>query len=320
MKLTYILIFFSLFSVVRSQNLSTRVRYSDNAPMTLNLRQNKLRVVQFTDLHLSYGFDKNDRKTFDLIKTITKTADPDLVVFTGDQTMSIRAPHLYKKLIKVMENLKTPWTFIFGNHDNDFHSYQRLLNVVEKANTTYLQFKVGPKLDNGGFGNFKINLTFEDLPIYSFYFFDSKAELKKRTNEHLSKYEYLSQAQVEWYKNSVSEDTTKSSVFVHIPLEEYNEASDDNISQGKRGEEVYMQGKNTGLFSAMVESGKTEAIFVGHDHRNNYLFQKEGITLAYGAASGYNGYGYGKKGARIIDIENNLLSSYLVFEDLAYVY
>ena len=137
--------------------LRPQVKYSDDTPIRFDLKGPSLKIVQFSDIHLMYGFDKTDRSTFELIKNITNETNPDLVVFTGDQTLSISSLARYKDLTKFMEELKTPWTFVFGNHDYDYTSPAKIINNVLSINPVYLYFKEGPALAEGGVGNFSFN-------------------------------------------------------------------------------------------------------------------------------------------------------------------
>lgn len=296
------------FSSVAPNNAQV-IPFSDDEAFTFTLNETSLKIVQFTDLHLTYGFDKHDRMTFDLIKKVSLNEKPDLLVFSGDQTMSLISVRLYKKLISYVEKLEIPWTFIFGNHDYDFVSKARLLRAISSVKTTYLHFKVGPDFKDHSAGNFVFNYYVDDTPFYNLYFLDSKDELKTNEKDTLSKYAYFSEAQVNWYKEKALRDQSQdiySTIFMHIPLPEYLHAKDDEykdtLDGGDFGETVAAQGRNTGFFSAMQEAGKAQAVFVGHDHLNNFTFNYEGVLLAYGQASGYNGYGRVRRGARIINI------------------
>lgn len=300
--------------------------FSDDNPFIFNLGQPSLKILQFTDLHLTYGFDANDQKTLSQIEKITLHEAPDLIVLTGDQTLSISAPARYRQLIRHMETLKTPWTMIFGNHENDFHSFNKIIATIESEETDYLYFKLGPALTDGGYGNFHFNYYYNDNPFYHFYFLDSKTELKRqREITDLSRYEYFSTAQVDWFKDKVALDKlagTESAVFTHIPLVQYRyaeEAVGTPALVGHIREGIYTQSRDTGFFNAMKESGVSKAVFVGHDHRNNFEFDYEGIKLVYGQNSGYNGYGNITRGARIITIDSQkTLSTYIIYEDLTY--
>ncbi len=48
---------------------------------------------------------------------------------------------------------------------------------------------------------------------------------------------------------------------------------------------------NTGLYAAMKEMNDIKALWVGHDHKNDFHGDFHGITLGYGRKTGYGGYG-----------------------------
>lgn len=306
---------------------SFKIEYSDDLPFNFTLTKPSLKIVQFTDLHLTYGFDKFDTLTYKLIDNVINEVSPDLIIFTGDQTLSVTAPLIYKLFVKFMSEYNTPWTFIFGNHDNDFHKHNNLLGAINFNENKNLFFKVGPLLKDGGVGNFAFNYYYDGNPFYNLYFLDSKAEQRSLKRTGVSKYDHFSPAQVSWFKDKVMVDKTnsvKSSVFTHVPLVQHRLAMKEEYKaavKGYHGEGVYSQNIDTGFFDAMKESTVSEAIFVGHDHKNSFVFTYDGIKLVYGRISGYNGYGNLKRGARIIEIdETKTLSTYLIYEDLSYEY
>jgi hypothetical protein len=272
------------------------------------------KILQFTDLHLTYGFDFNDRETFRLIKLATLQEQPDLVVFTGDQTMSPMNRRLYDRLTRWMNQLDVPWTFVFGNHDDEANASKVELAslVLNKANNVL--FRMGPN-NITGVGNFLIHLidpSTEDL-TFTLYFIDSNAH---RTYEIDGTkkfwYDYIYADQINWYEamvnlvTSEAGSTLPSIAFFHIPLPEYNDVLDQPslIETGVRLELPCTPYINTGMFSKMVELGSTKGVFVGHDHINDYTYTKDGIMLGYGRATGFNAYGHKDldKGARVIHI------------------
>lgn len=293
----FILILSTLLLLVSCQK--EEITYSDNQPLTLTIKGDSLKILQITDLHLTYGIDYHDRKTFELIKHLNNADDFDLIVITGDLTMSPQAPILFSMLVDFMESLETPWTFVFGNHENDYHTYVDFLKRIKE--TTYLLFKVGPKLSEGGVGNFKIDVYQESNLFYHLYFLDTKSKRDDYTEDE-GAYDYLSDAQVSWYEAFVEQDEKESIVFMHIPLRQFIEAQD--IVGTFNEKMVYAQGKDTGFFDAMVTHGKSKAVFVGHDHLNDFYFMHTGIMLAYGRATGFNGYGTLEKGGRVIEISS----------------
>ncbi len=307
-----ILIFLVFMSVISlSGCASYEISYTDNDPFQIELQHDGLKILQVTDLHLSYGIDSYDHKTMNLIKDLADADDYDLIVITGDLTMSPAAPRLFTQFIKFMETIEIPWTFVFGNHETDFNTYEEILAKVDVP-TEYMYFKVGPELADGGYGNFKIEFTKNSLPFYNAYFLDSKAERAVYTEEE-GEYDYLSTAQVAWYDDSVSQDTVESVAFMHIPLRQYmNPTTYIGIFNEDK---VYPQGVDTGFYDAMVDNGLTKGVFVGHDHKNDFYLTKDNIILAYGRATGFNAYGNLELGGRQIAISSTgVLTTTIILE------
>lgn len=296
-KVSIILIVFVL-SFVLSSCQPYEIVYTDDLPFVMDMVEDEINILQITDLHLTYGIDKRDQDTFALIKALNDADRYDLIVITGDMTMSPQGPRIFSRLIKFMESLETPWTFIFGNHETDFNPYVDYLKRIPE--TEHLLFKIGPKLEDGGFGNFSILFNRDGVPFYKLYLLDTKAEIEPIEGLE-DDYDSLSIAQVAWYELHVSEDTVDSIVFMHIPLRQYILAT--NYVGTFREKRVYAQSEDTGFFDAMVSHGKSKAVFVGHDHLNDFYFYLSGIMLAYGRATGYNGYGDLEKGGRFIRID-----------------
>lgn len=282
--------------------------FNDNSVGEITLNKDNIKVLQLTDLHLTYGFDYLDRKTYQLIDRLIKLEKPDLIVFTGDLVMSIYAKSLISDFIKRMDSYNIPFTFTFGNHETEYHTMEQIVNVIKKVKTKNLYFHQGKKLSNNkthGYSNFKIKINLIDRNFY-IYMLDTKAN---RTDNVISdnKYDYLSLEQVDWFYNETKQDLGKNLTFMHIPLVEYLDYEEIP------NEKIWTQGKNTMIFDKMVEVGKTLGVFVGHDHTNEFEFYKDNIMLAYGRNSGYNAYGTNMKGGRIILVDKlDNLKTYLV--------
>jgi len=285
--------------------------YTDDLPFQIDMSGDDISILQITDLHLLYGIDDYDRKTLRGIETLVSRNPYDLVVISGDLVMSTSAPSLFGKLIKFMDGLDVPWTFVFGNHETDYQDYPVFLNQLTGLDN--LLFKVGPQMEYGGVGNFRIQFMKEDAVFYTLYLMDSHTEEAVYTEEE-GIYGYFSDAQVSWYEEHVQDDVSDSVMIMHIPLREYmNPVDYDGVFLEDK---VYAQGKNTGMFDKIVEYGKTKGVFVGHDHLNNFSFVKDGVLLAYGQITGYNAYGYLNRGGRVIHIDDlGLMTSFIVYID-----
>lgn len=266
-------------------------------PFIVELRSDTLSILQLTDLHLTYGIDSGDRKTFDTISRLVQSQPFDLVVLTGDLTLSTIGPILFARLVRHMESLKTPWTFVFGNHETDFHSHADFLRRI--GDTEYLLFQTGPDLEAGGVGNFRIQFNRTGVPFYMAYFLDSHAE-RTMYSEAEGEYDYLKPSQVEWYTTHVANDSVDSVVYMHIPLRQMIDpiAYDGIFLEDK----VYPQGVDTGFFAAMLAGNKSKAAFFGHDHLNDFTMVVDGILLGYGRITGHNAYGHLERGGRVFRV------------------
>ena len=96
------------------------------------------RILQLTDIHIGGGLlsRKKDRLALDAVRKIVRASHADLVVVTGDMVYPL---FMYsgtsnnlkasKKFGECMDSLGVPWTFTFGNHDEEciaFYKKERL--------------------------------------------------------------------------------------------------------------------------------------------------------------------------------------------------
>ncbi len=305
----FIFILLSLFLVACTSDRynDDGIIFTDDTPFEIALNEPNLKILQLTDLHLIYGNDNHDRKTYSLMEKLILSDHYDFIVLTGDQTMSPKAPRLYKTLISFMESFEIPWTFMFGNHDTDYHTYQDILKVIE--DTTYLYFKTGPRFEMVSVGNFKITFTYEDEAFYHLYVMDSKSY---QLVDGKKDYGWIDEEQFAWYKQQITLDSKPHSLFMHIPIETF-ELYDSYAYEGVfREKKVYKQGMNIFNIDEITPLSKLQGLFVGHDHLNDISFNYNGVILAYGRSTGYNGYGDLEKGGRHIEISNNhVLTTYV---------
>jgi hypothetical protein len=107
-------------------------------------------------------------------------------------------------------------------------------------------------------------------------------------------YGWFDFSQIKWYREKSSEFTLANNnkplpalAFFHIPLSEYIQAWNNKVKPplGVKNEDECSPDINTGMFSAMLESGDVMGTFVGHDHINDYIGVHYGIALAYGRVS-----------------------------------
>lgn len=190
---------------------------------------------------------------------------------------------------------------------------QAMNKLFEKS--TYCLFEEGPE-DIQGYGNYIINIEDGNDIIQTLFFMDSNDYVRK---EDVNEFDYIPKSaldlfrnygtiykdQIEWYEEKVKDisdyqyngkKTVPSLAFFHIPLPEYKtvwELYENNSSEVKhydgKIQEIAINNNggvsspsfNTGMFDKMVELGSTKAVFVGHDHANDFSIEYKGIRLNY---------------------------------------
>ena len=123
-------------------------------------------------------------------------------------------------------------------------------------------------------------------------------------------YQWISHNQITWYRQRSMVYKQKnggrpvpSLAFLHIPLPEFNYATDNTQCPmyGSRLEKAYSPSLNSGMFASIKEMGDIMGVFCGHDHDNDYAVSYFNVLLAHGRFSGGNTeYNHLKSGARVI--------------------
>lgn len=309
---------------------------------TLKFKNGKFKVMHITDTQESAAVAKD---TLKLINAALDAEKPDLVVFTGDQIKGYSVTFLGKnkeeiikktigKIIEPVVKRNIPFAVTFGNHDRQTGiSNDRQIKFYEE----YSQCVKGA--DVYGSGTYTVPIEGADgKPAMNIYMVDSGGDAKG------GGYEAVTPEQIEWYKSAreaLKEKAGKyvpSIVFQHIPVSEYYNVlrrvgkHDKNAVRAFRThkneyyvpEEKVMKDSdyfmleppsipdvNTGEFEAMKEKGDVFAIFVGHDHKNNFVGTYDGIDLGYTPSSGFNVYGEGtKRAVRIFEFSEENPADY----------
>lgn len=84
--------------------------------------------------------------------------------------------------------------------------------------------------------------------------------------------------------------TAPGLVYFHIPLPEFASFDSSNFT-GVKQEGISSPSVNSGFFTTMLESGDVKAVFIGHDHVNDFCGDLMGINLCYAGGFGYHAYG-----------------------------
>eukprot|EP00731_Ephydatia_muelleri_P012079 Em0006g973a len=223
----------------------------------------------------------------------------------------------WAQVVKPCMQTDTQWAIVFGNHDD--------LSVSSGTRKELLEFDTSYPLSLSQFGPDGIHgLTNYYLPLYSncnsenpswiLYFFDSGGGTYP---------ELVYDDQIDWFKNVSSEikrayGSIPSLTFLHIPSTEYENLYQQSLCFGMDDDDVSPQISPNQLLTVLTAFGNTKAVFVGHDHGNDWCCPfAGGLMVCYGRHTGYGGYGDWARGSRIIELFTDTLSvkTYVRMED-----
>ena len=273
------------------------------AQTPLKFRNGYFKMVQLTDLHYKLGV-KASQQALDCIREMVTEEKPDLVMVTGDIIYSMPADSTLSVVLSTLSSLGVPFAITFGNHDYDFKAPSAALYAqMQKTPHCVMPVQQGKNLDYS-------------LPVMSsngkrtaavLYCIDTH---NRSSIAGVDGYQWITQSQITWYRQRSSVYKQQNGgkalpalAFMHIPLPEYNYATDNTQCPmyGSRLERAYAPSLNSGMFTAMKEQGDVMGVFCGHDHDNDYSVAYYGILLAHGRFSGGNTeYNHLRSGARVI--------------------
>ena len=272
-------------------------------------KDGKFKILQITDTHYVAGNPKSSRALDNVIEMLD-TEKPDLVIHTGDIVYGKPAEQSIREILAPISERKIPFAVAFGNHDEEFdRTRAQMLDIAMS-----MPYNVNTRIE-GIYGESNAVLTLSSPKTGKvdrvFYIFDSNGYSKIKG---IKGYDHIRFNQIAWYRQQ-SEAFTQmnggnpipSFAFFHIPLEEYKTSIADDrrhVMRGIKGELVACPNVNSGLFVSMKEMKDIQAIFVGHDHNNDYAMYWNKMFLIYGRFSGcdtvYNDLK--PNGARVIEL------------------
>ena len=258
--------------------------------------EGRFKIVQVTDMHINLKKGQSE-VCFELLEEVIREERPDLVVFTGDQVTELNPQATWGRLVEQMRTCGVAWTMVFGNHDHEQGMSREEIYEMVKEAPNCLMSKGNVK----GVGNYVLEIEGKQSRATAavLYFLDSHSncELKE-----VGGYQWVDFSQIAWLREQSARRECPSLLFMHIPLPEYNYAWNGKTF-GVRLEEICCPRLNSGLFTALKESGQVMGVFAGHDHENDFIGVYYDIALGYGRVSaGKNAYGCLEPGVRVIEL------------------
>lgn len=272
-------------------------------------------ILNLTDNHFS---DYDIRMPFaveaaGVIKKLVSEVKPDLITVTGDIVCGKSSYSSIRYFTDMMESFQVFWAPVFGNHDDETNCDLNYLADIMMKSPHCLFAKGDPLM---GVGNYIIDIAKPDgETVERLYMIDS---------QH-SQPDY---AQMEWFNSNAKDSAAKeSSVFMHIPLPDYQLAFEDATDEngkwkngydviGENHEKICCERDNKGnpvfrgFFEILSKTDGLKYVFCGHEHLNNWSLLWKGIRLTYTLKVGKgSGFRMQFNGGTVIKVGNRGIKS-----------
>ena len=267
------------------------------------------RIAQFTDLHID-PTSANTPRTYEVLREVIRSEQPDLVLLTGDVVTERPAVEGWRSLARFFEEEKQPYGVLLGNHDAEVLSKDSIYDLLEGA--PYCVSLRGPKgIEGKGNQEIRIESSTGGEIAALLYLLDSGQYYR---DQFVSHYDHIHFDQIDWLRKTHTQTLDESGrvsipsmIFFHIPIPEFEMLKDQG--KGHISEGISSSTLNSGLFSTLLDLGGVMGVFCGHDHANDALSIRDGITLGYGRVSGLDAYGDLPRGGRLIVLHVLLASA-----------
>ena len=292
----------------------TRLRFNEDG---------KFRILNFSDFQDDESLDPRT-KTF--IRQAVCTAQPDLIVLTGDNIYGPSIPEYKGKdeysgegvqiaiaqFMDVFESLGVPVAIVCGNHDDD-----KCVVSKEEQMQMYNAYSVSVSHDEGdameGCGTYNLPIfgsTETDKVKFNLWMFDTGSQINYPLTSH---FDYMRENQLDWYAAKSDElkaanggKVVPSIAFQHIIVNDIYDALKPVSSGGieyrnrhyvlpdtaapgsvMREHPSPSSSSNEREFSVIQQQGDVLAIVSGHDHQNMFVVPYQGVDLINTPAAGY---------------------------------
>lgn len=91
-------------------------------------------------------------------------------------------------------------------------------------------------------------------------------------------------------KPAAQKQSAPGLAYFHIPLPEFGSFDASNYT-GVKLEGISSATINSGFFNTIVKAGDVKAVFIGHDHLNDFCGKLSNVNLCYAGGCGYHAYG-----------------------------
>ena len=298
---------FPLTGKKNTQIWSAEQEFDISEIQTVEKTRDDFKILMFTDTQLWANLFKN-KECYEQMDALVEKVQPDLITLPGDVLSAFASRFSINNFIKHIDSYGVLWAPVYGNHDNEIPTNTLNWQTDKYMSSKYCIMQKGPS-NLYGCGNYVINITENNTPIYSLFMLDNGRYIKyedENTGETYSKEVYMGYEQIAWYEwnvKGIEESAGRivpSMTFSHFAQPEFNEAVEKYGIKDENGgytiPEEYGFGYcsylpsaapvNSGFVDKCKELGSTKYIFCGHDHENNASITYDSITYTYGLKTG----------------------------------
>ncbi|XP_012084986.1 probable inactive purple acid phosphatase 28 isoform X2 [Jatropha curcas] len=267
----------------------------------------------------------SDLNTTLFLERMIQSEKPDFIAFTGDNIFGTSttdaAESLFRAFGPAIES-RLPWAAILGNHDHESTmTREELMSFISLMD--YSVSQANPSIEDSsdtgkgsmitnidGFGNYNLRVygapgsLLANHSLLNLFFLDSGA---REIVQGRRTYGWIKESQLHWLRgisrgyqgqkqdlNHLNEASILALplalAFFHIPIPEIPQLYYQKIV-GQFQEAVACSFVNSGVLQTFVSMGDVKAVFLGHDHTNDFCGKLDGIWFCYGGGFGYHGYG-----------------------------
>lgn len=270
------------------------------------------KILQVADMHFGNGLmtrcrdvlpsefaDCSDLNTTHFLRKMIDVEKPDFIAFTGDNifgpSSSDAAESLFRAFLPVTES-GLPWAAVLGNHDQESTmTREELMTFISMMDYSVAQ--VNPSEAHiDGFGNYNLRVLgapgshLANNSVLDLYFLDSG---DRTVVNGVRTYGWIKESQLHWLETvsqGLKDSKAQALAFFHIPIPEQKRLYYTKVV-GQFQEAVACSTVKSGVLETLVSIGDVKAVFIGHDHTNEFCGELGGIWFCYGGGFGYHGYG-----------------------------
>ncbi|XP_065850461.1 probable inactive purple acid phosphatase 28 [Euphorbia lathyris] len=267
----------------------------------------------------------SDLNTTRFLHRMIRSEKPDFIAFTGDNIFGTSTTDAAESLLRAfgpaMES-GIPWAAVLGNHDHESTmNREELMSFISLMDYSVSQTNPSAEVhsdtvkgkmitDIDGFGNYDLRVhgaagsVLANHSVLNLFFLDSGAT---EVFQGRRTYGWIKESQLRWlhgvskgYQDQKQDlghltEASPSSVppslaFFHIPIPEIRQLYYHKVI-GHFDETVACSKVYSGVLQTFVSMGDMKAVFMGHDHNNDFCGKLDGIWFCYGGGFGYHAYG-----------------------------